>query len=176
MKYSRIVVLGLVIVMIASVVVSLAHIRSIPTSGPTPTPATTPMPHINIESVIICSDVRGLEDYTIQPNATFQLGDKVFIYFEIFDFTIQSNDGTYEYSVNFDEFSAYDSNNELFYSGFDFGGMHETEASVMPAGLAAYTNFEISLGSPTGQYRAEIIVSDELSGEKAYTTAYFAVE
>ncbi|MGB2853294.1 MAG: hypothetical protein WBC55_02480 [Dehalococcoidia bacterium] len=176
MKYSRILIFALVIVMVVTVVSSLARFAFTPKPGPTPTPTSSPMPHINIESVKICSDVRGPGDYTIQPNAAFQLGDKVFIYFEMFDFTIQSNDGTYEYSVTFDEVSAYDSNNELFYSGFDFGGMHETEASVMPVGLAAYTDFEIPLGSPTGQYWAELIVRDELSEETAYTTAYFAVE
>jgi len=162
--------------MIVTVVSSLARFAFTPKPRPTPTPTATPMPHIHIESVKICSDVRGPGDYTIQPNATFQLGDKVFIYFEMFDFTVQSTGGTYEYSVNFDEVRAYDSNNELFYSRFDFGGIHATEASVMPVGLAAYTDFEIPLGSPTGQYCAETIVRDEISGETAYTTAYFAVE
>jgi hypothetical protein len=46
MKYSRIVILSLVIVMVATVVVSLARIRNIPTTGPTATPTSqqTPTP------------------------------------------------------------------------------------------------------------------------------------
>lgn len=42
MKYSRILIFILVIVMVSTVVVSLAHIRSIPKPEPTPTPTAQP--------------------------------------------------------------------------------------------------------------------------------------
>ncbi len=73
MKYSRILIFILVIVMVSTVVVSLAHIRSIPKPEPTPTPTAQPTSTPIAGYLVHIDEANGFtisypEDWEIIPN------------------------------------------------------------------------------------------------------------
>ncbi len=142
----------------------------------TPTPTPTPTAGLSIENVEICSDVRGDRDYTIRGNGIFQLGDRVYVYFEVFGFRVQSTDGKYEVWFKVSNVELYDPDDELVLSQADLIDLHSTQLEEVPPYVWAEVHFDIEPGEPAGQYRAEITVEDMISGETASTTGYFTME
>src|SRR4030043_1117431 len=62
---------------------------------------------IQIENVEICSGVLGDRDYTVKPDAVFDVGDTVWIYFEAYNLDWSYSGGTYEVWYRTDSVDVY---------------------------------------------------------------------
>lgn len=127
------------------------------------------------ENVRICSDVRGDRDYTVRAEATFDPGDKVWIYFEAFSLTWKYSGGTYEVWYRVTDVKVYDPDGELYISGTSPVDFHQTQLEKVPNYLWGAVYVDLLPGVTAGQYKAELAFEDMLSNQTDSITVYFNV-
>ncbi len=113
----------------------------------------------------VCSEVTDEGDYTIQPDATFHAGDNACIYFEVTGFENEEDFVGYRIKVLWEKIEIYGPDGELMWSE-----LNVNEINVVSRYLSTYVSFWYCFGKadssdPLGEYRVEVEVKDELSGE-----------
>ena len=130
---------------------------------------------IQIENMEICSGVLGDRDYTVKPDAVFDVGDTVWIYFEAYNLDWNYSGGTFEVWYRTDSVDVYAPDGELYMtvtSPFDF---HQTGLDKVPDYLWGALYIDLPSGAPEGQYKVELLFSDVLSDLAVSITVYFNV-
>jgi len=141
---------------------------------PEQTPPTTLTP--SIHNIQLCSAVSDDGDYTVQPGATFERGDVVWLYFEVLGMTVKRVEGKFECWGKFKEMKIYDPNGSIIGTALDMGEFHDTDMGKTPDFIWFYAGYETTTHHPTGQYTFEVIVSDELSGAIGTASANFTLQ
>jgi PKD repeat protein len=137
--------------------------------------------YINIISFVVsriemCSNVIDSSNYTIQPDATFRVGDTTWVYFEVTGFDQQKTDGNYEFWLQWQELKFYGPDGNLMGALTNLYELHET-TSVMAPGASFWFSFgEAERTDPLGEYTVKIKVEDKLSGETATESITFILE
>ncbi len=130
---------------------------------------------IQIENVEICSDVLGDRDYAVKPDAIFNVGDTVWIYFEAYNLDWNYSGGTYELWYRADSVDVYAPDGELYMTVTSPFGLHQTGLEKVPDYLWGALYIDLPSSSPGGQYEVDLLFSDVLSGLADAITVYFTV-
>jgi hypothetical protein len=141
---------------------------------PEQTPPTTLT--LSIHNIQLCSAVSDDGDYTVQPGATFERGDVVWLYFEVLGMTVKGVEGKFECWGKFKEMKIYDPNGSIIGTALDMGELYDTDMDKTPDFIWFYSWYETTTHHPTGQYTFEVIVSDELSGAIGTASANFTLQ
>ena len=80
---------------------------------------------LNVTDIVFCSYVRGDQDYDEQPDATYDSGDTVWMYYETSNFDAQKQDGTYDVWLKY-SLKVFDSDNNIVYEDLNWGEFHES--------------------------------------------------
>ena len=138
------------------------------------TPSTPSAFHI--ENMIICSDVSGDRDYTSRPDAAFDPGERVWIYFEAFSFAWNTSNGTYEIWYRITDSNVNDPDGGLYMSSTSPVEFHQTGLNEITDYLWGAFYIELVPGMSAGQYEAVLAFQDVLSGQTDSITVYFNVK
>lgn len=131
---------------------------------------------LSIRGVELCSAVRGDRDYTVQPAATFDRGDTVWVYFEARGITSKRADGKFEVWIKFNDLKLYDPDGDMVVHAVDFAEVHETALDEATTYGWFYAYYESTADDVAGQYRFEFTVKDELSGATGTGSATFTLQ
>ena len=131
---------------------------------------------LSIHNIQLCSAVSDDGDYTVQPGATFERGDVVWLYFEVPGMTVKGVGGKFECWGKFKEMKIYDPNGSIIGTALDMGEFHDTDMDKTPDFIWFHAWYETTTHHPTGQYTFEVIVSDELSGAIGAASANFTLQ
>jgi hypothetical protein len=129
----------------------------------------------HVENVKICSDVRGDRDYTVQPDATFNPGGRVWVYFEAFGLAWNSSGGKYEVWYRATDVKVYSPNGGLYISGTGPVDFHQILLEEVPDYLWGALYIDVQPGVAAGQYQADLALEDVFSGKTDSVTVYFSV-
>ena len=132
-----------------------------------------PAAPLSIYSFEFCSErPQGNRDYSVQPNATYQMSDMIYYYFEVSGHTSKKVENGYEIWVKITEFRLFNPEDTMIMNVSEWGEVHETLDHVSEY---IWMRFWIQLraGQLPGQYRIEMVATDMLSGRKGTQTAYF---
>jgi hypothetical protein len=117
-----------------------------------------------------------MDDYTVQPAATYDRGDTVWLYFEAMGFESRGTSGNTEVWLKFDRLKVYGPDDILLLNLTDIAEAHSTDLPRAPlrswfnADLTTDTNLE------PGQYEFEFTVSCQLSGATGKGSAIFTLK
>jgi len=129
-----------------------------------------------VSRIEMCSNVTQQGEYTVQPGATFHVGDTTWIYFEATGFDQRKTDGKYELWVQWRELKFYGPDGNLIGALSDLSELHDT-VSIMVPHVSFWFGFgEAEKTDPLGEYRIEVKVEDKLSGETATESITFVLE
>ena len=120
---------------------------------------------LSIQNIQLCSAVSDDGDYTVQPSATFERSNIVWLYFEVIGMTVKGVEGKFECWGRFKEMKIYDPNGSIIGTALDMGEFHDTDMDKTPEFIWFHASYETTTHHPMGQYTVEVIVSDELSRE-----------
>jgi hypothetical protein len=134
-----------------------------------------PILKLDIQNVKICSNINYMGDYTVQPDATFDRGDGVWLYFEAHGMTVKQVDDKFECWVRFSDFKIFDPNSDMIEHPVDIGDIHETDLDEIPNYIWLWGFFGSTTDDAVGQYRWEFTVEDELSGAIGTGSANFTL-
>lgn len=128
-----------------------------------------------IDHVRLCSDIRNVREYTIQPDGIYQRGDTVHVYFEIPGVSASTVDGENEIWIKVSLLKLYDPEDRLVANLADVLSQH---IAYEPLHGAPYMWLYLDIGYDwtIGQYHAELTVEDGWTGETATETFSFSVE
>lgn len=132
-----------------------------------------PAAPLNIYSIEFCSEMpQGNRDYSVQPNATYQMSDTIYYYCEVSGATSKRVENGYEIWIKITEFRLFNPEDTMIMNVSEWGEVHETLDHVSEY---IWFRFWIQLraGRLPGQYRIEMVATDMLSGRKGTQTAYF---
>jgi PGF-CTERM protein len=129
---------------------------------------------LNASDIIFCSYIKGDRDYDEQPDATYDSGDTVWMYYETSNFDTQKQDGTYEVWLKY-SLKVYDSDNNIVYEDLDWNEIHKNYTTV--PGYEYYWSVDNlgTLNYQKDQYKVEITVKDMISGESQTVTGDFKI-
>jgi len=127
---------------------------------------------LNVTDIIFCSYIRDDQDYDEQPDATYDSGDTVWMYYETSNFDAQKQDGAYDVWLKY-SLKVYDSDNNIVYEDLDWDEFHENGTTV-PGVIWSSGSLETS-NYQKGQYKVEITIKDMISGESKTVTGYFKI-
>ena len=127
---------------------------------------------LNVSDIIFCSYIRGDRDYDEQPDATYDSGDTVWMYYETSNFDTKKQDGTYEVWLKY-SLKVYDSDNNIVHENLDLYEFHESGATV--PGVIWTSSSLGTLNYQKDQYKVELTVNDMISGESKTVTWYFKI-
>ena len=129
---------------------------------------------LNASDIIFCSYIKGDRDYDEQPDATYDSGDTVWMYYETSNFDTQKQDGTYEVWLKY-SLKVYDSDNNTVYEDLDWNEIHKNYTTV--PGYEYYWSVDNlgTLNYQKDQYKVEITVKDMISGESQTVTGDFKI-
>lgn len=153
--------------------VPMAALFSCATTAPGTTPTVTTL---GIRNAKLCSDIGEGGDYTVQPDATFDRGDDVGLYFEVPGITIKGVDGKFEVWSKFSELKLFDPNGDIVASAVDIAEYHDATLDEAPNFGWFYAWYETTEEDIQGQYRFEFTVTDELSGATGTGSATFTLK
>jgi PKD repeat protein len=129
-----------------------------------------------VNRIEMCSDVTDEGDYTIQPDATFHVGDFAFVYFEVAGFDQQKTDGIYESWVKWQQVRLYDPNGKMLLDLSDVYEVHETYNTYYQFIWFRFPIGEAEPTDPLGEYKVEVKLEDKLSGVTAAESITFILE
>jgi len=153
--------------------VPMAALFSCATTAPGTTPTVTTL---GIRNAKLCSDISEDGDYTVQPGATFDRGDVVWLYFEVPGITIKGADGKFEVWAKFTECTLYDPNGDMIMRVVDVVDYHDATLDEAPDFIWFYAFYESTQGDVAGQHRWEFTINDELSGAIGTGSATFTLK
>ena len=133
-------------------------------------------PTLSIRRLEVSSAVSDEGDYTVQPGATFDRGEVVWLYSEVRGITLKASDGKFEYWVKSSSLKIFDPDGNLIAHLVDFVELHETAVDDVPEFLWFGTYYESTADDIAGQYKFELTVKDELSGATATRSATFTLQ
>ena len=134
------------------------------------------IPSFFISDIIICSDVREDGVYFPQPNATFHVGDEVWVYFEVLDYEAQKTDGNYKVWVQWQQLQWYDPDGNLLLVWYEMSELRDTVPEKWNWCSFWICLGEAESGDPLGEYRVEVEVEDRIGGETATASITFILE
>ena len=149
----------------------------------TPTPITDTPVELNVAALTIsrievCSGPIERDEYRRQPDRTFYTGDQVAIWFEITGFEVEGTGGKYEVWVQWRGYSLYAPDGRLIMTNANVHEWHE-----FPPSIDDITEFhgwwnigQVETSDPLGEYRVEIEIGDNLSGEVITKTTTFTLK
>ena len=129
-----------------------------------------------VSRIEMCSNVTQQGEYTIQPGATFHIGDTAWVYFEVTGFNQRKTDGNYELWLQWRELKLYAPDGNLMVALTDMYELHETVSIMAPNAYFWFGFGEAERTDPLGEYTVEIKVEDKLSGETATESITFILE
>ena len=141
--------------------------------SPFPLPERPPIPTLAIRNVKLCPFVSEEGEYTVQPGATFDRGDVVWLYFEVPGITAKGVDGKFEVWGKFCELTIYDPDGDIIEHLVDPLEFHYTDLDEAPNFHWFYAYYESGANDAVGQYRFEFTVKDGLSGATGTGSATF---
>ena len=127
---------------------------------------------LNVTDIVFCSYVRGDQDYDEQPDATYDSGDTVWMYYETSNFDAQKQDGTYDVWLKY-SLKVFDSDNNIVYEDLNWGEFHESGTTV--PGVIWSSGSLGTLNYQKDQYKVEMTVKDMISGDSKTVTGYFKI-
>jgi FecR protein len=139
--------------------------------GGTPSQAAS----FHLENVKICSDVRGDKDYTVRAEASFNPGERVWVYFEAFGLGWNSSGGKYEVWFRATDVKVYSPDSGLYVSGTNPIDFHQTQLEEVPDYLWGALYVDLQPNMSAGQYKADLVLEDVFSGKTDSVTVYFSV-
>jgi hypothetical protein len=126
----------------------------------------------SVTDIIFCSHIRGENDYDVRPNATYDSGDSVWMYYETSNFEIKKQDGTYEvwlkYSLN-----VTDSSNSIVYENLDWNEYH-VNSTTAPANIWSSSMLG-TFNYKKDRYKVELLMKDMISGKSKTIESYFNI-
>lgn len=131
---------------------------------------------LGIRNVKLCSAVSDEGDYTVQPGATFDRGDVVWLYFEAPGITVKGVEGKFECWAKFSELKLFDTSGDMIGHVVDFAEIRYSDLDEPPNFIWFFAWYESTTDDTAGQYRWEFIVKDELSGAIGAGSATFILE
>jgi len=131
---------------------------------------------LGIRNVELCSYISDVGEYTVQPGATFDRGDDVWLYFEVPGITVRGLDGKFEFWAKFCVLKLYDPSGDVIVHFVDFAEVHEADVDEPPSTVWFYACYESRADDVAGQYRFEFTVKDELSGATGRGSATFNLQ
>lgn len=153
--------------------VPMAALFSCATTAPGTTPTVTTL---GIRNAKLCSDIGEDGDYTVQPDATFDRGDDVGLYFEVPGITIKGVDGKFEVWAKFTECTLYDPSGDMILRMVNVLDYHDATLDEAPNFIWFYAFYESTQDDVAGQHRFEFMVTDELSGATGTGSATFTLK
>lgn len=132
------------------------------------------IPPVLIGGIQLCSNITGGK-CKLQPKATFDRGDTVYFYFQVFDptYKVQSS-GRYEvWLMIWGDLYGPDGN-RLPESDI-VGWYHKTDLEYPLLYVYSTLNYESKAGDEPGQYRFEFTVTDKISGAEGAGSATFTL-
>jgi len=128
-----------------------------------------------IDHIRLCSEIRNVREYTIQPNSTYRLGDTIYVYFEIPGIGTGTIDGENEIWIKVSRLKLYDPQDRLVVNLADVLSQH---IPYEPLIGAPYMWLYLDIGDDwtIGQYHAELTVEDGWTGETTTETFNFSVK
>jgi len=130
---------------------------------------------LNIEHLRLCSAIRGVRDYTIQPDSAYQLGDRVWVYFELPGISVGGVEGEHEIWVKVSRLKVYDPQGRLLVNVADVLSEHFPYELL---GGIPYLYLWLDIGEDwiIGQYRVEVTVEDGWTGGAVTESFNFSVK
>lgn len=130
-----------------------------------------------IRRLVMCSNVTDTGNWTAQPDATYRVGDPVWVYFEVIGCEQRKTDDTYEIWVQWKQLKFTDPNGKLMAEASDVTETHETGPRI----VAPYVWFKINLGKaestdPLGEYKVEVTVKDMIGSNTATESTTFVLK
>lgn len=125
-----------------------------------------------VTDIIFCSDIRSDQDYDIQPNATYDSGDTVWMYYETSNFDAEHKDGIYDVWLKY-SLKVFDNDNNIVYEDLDWNEFHENDTYI-PSSIWLRGGLDSS-GYQKDQYKVETTVKDVISGESKTNIGYFII-
>ena len=129
-----------------------------------------------VRRIEMCSNVIDSSNYTIQPNATFHVGDLVWVYLEVVGFDQQKTDGTYETRVKWQQVRFYDPDGKVLLDLSDVYEFHDTYDTIIQFVWFRFPIGEAEPTDPLGEYKVEVKLEDKLSGGTATESITFILE
>jgi PKD repeat protein len=129
-----------------------------------------------VSRIEMCSNVTDEGACTVQPDATFHIGDTTWVYIEVIGFDQRKTDGNYELWLQWRELKFYSPDGNLMGTLTDIYELHETLSFMVPNAYFWFGFGEAERTDPLGEYTVEIKVEDKLSGETATESITFILE
>ncbi len=129
-----------------------------------------------ISLIVMASDVTEQGEYTVQPDATFHVGDKTWVHFTVIGFEQRKTDGKYEIWVQWQQLKFYGSDGNLMGALSDISELHDNSDAIVPSLSFWMWTGEAESSDPLGEYRVEVTVEDKLAGDTASGSITFILE
>jgi len=129
-----------------------------------------------VSRIEMCSNVTDEGDYTVQPDATFHVGDFAWVYMEVTGFDQQKTDGMYESWIIWQHIKIYLPDGNLLIGLSDLWEVHETQPTFVNFVWFKFPVGEAEPSDPLGEYKIAVGFEDKLSGETATESITFILE
>ena len=141
-------------------------------------PITVNMGGLTISQIKMCSGLIEKDECRPKPGATYYTGDHVSVWFEIIGFDVRRKDGKYEHWIQFKSYTAYDPDGRVLFTDSNLNESLKFSASADVAEpLHGWWNIGwVEASDPPGQYRAEIVITDRISGQTVTKTIAFTIK
>ncbi len=128
-----------------------------------------------LSEITFCSkEPAGEGDYEVQPNATYEVGDTIWMYLEVSGFENEKLDGEYEFYVNL-ALTVLDANDNIMDYWATFDEAHETDSEVTDLIWWSLGIYGTEVYDP-GKYTISIDAKDKISGETKNVKGDFSLE
>lgn len=129
---------------------------------------------LNVNAFVFCSEVRGDRDYSERVDKTFSLGETVYIYLELSNFTSKISNGKYEYWLVLEVEVKDPNNNSIIKRQKIVDSKIETDKEAP----YLYVPVELTFpeGSPKGTYKAFLYAKDGFSNRQASISDDFFIK
>jgi len=127
-----------------------------------------------IRHLRLCSEVRDFRDYTLQPNGVYDLGDMVWVYFEVHGVSVGGAERQQELWLKVSQLNLYDPQDRLVMRVADV----LSERLPYDGSAAPYLSLWLDVGEGAlgGRYAVEFTLEDGLTGEAVVDTFNFTME
>lgn len=131
---------------------------------------------LDIRNVEVCSyiDIDGA--HIVQPGATFNRGDGIWLYFEARSMAVKQVEDKFECWLEFSHFEIFGPDGDMVEQLVDVGDIHEEDLPEIPKYIWLWGFFGSRIDDAPGQYRWEFTVKDKLSGAIGTGSANFTLQ
>ncbi len=158
----------IIVILLASVVVTYIVSKPIQKQAVTQTTVTVPGKELSL-NLALASFIDDSYKYVLQPNSAYEQGNPVYIYVEVKDFT-QSN---LKIDVN-EDVDIKDSSGKTVFAQKNFGSLKQVFTQTLP--LVKFRNIFPTITWTPGKYTATVKINDNLSKKSTSKTIEFTLE